>query len=197
MKSLFRNIFLVLLVSFGSLFASVTETATKFNTTIEEIALYNSTTTSWIVIAQSQTFDIASAAAGAAVGQMSGIGQIPNGTYSKLRIKVGGAFTWEAEITPSKNGSNDLDFSFGGNVGISLPTYADDTSDGMYANGSSGFISIIDFSSDLVFPIPEGTSTDFRIDFDVNNIVIDSSRIGFPTITITINGETYTIGLYA
>lgn len=162
--------------------------ATEFNTTIEEIALYDSVNSTWLVISSSsRTFDIASVSPGAAVGQMAGsIGQIPAGTYTKLKIKISGAFTWKADGVT--NGSGNFDFRSGGNAGENYTPYTNQTGQGIYANGSSGFVNIYD-TPPLVFPIPEGVQASFRIDFAVEGVVISDSIIRPPEAIIRINGN--------
>lgn len=180
---------IVFFFSLNNLFAQEMMTpkdATEFNTTIEEIALYNDENSTWLVLSSSsKTFDIASVSPGAAVGQMAGsIDQIPAGTYTKLRIKISGAFTWKADgIT---NGSGNFDFRDGGNTRFRFIEYSNQTTTGVYANGSSGFVALYDMPS-LTFPIPEGVQASFRIDFGVENVVMSDTVINFPQIRIYIN----------
>jgi hypothetical protein len=77
-----------------------------YNVTIKKIETYNSTTGAWLTLfSGSKTFNIASASAGATVGNIISGFTPTDGVYTKIRVTVGNQFGIKACHTYSVNGT--------------------------------------------------------------------------------------------
>lgn len=214
-KYLFFAIFLLMTVSRGWADVDVNVTATKFIATVSEIDFYNSTTGQWITAGTGiATFDIASVGSGQTVGNYISGANLPNGTYTQIRLIAARSMQIEASDVANgfyTNGGSEPDPNLGNpgarvalltanpaQLGLStLHTTNNSGSSpqaGEYSqdiNGTDNFEAT--FSSPAFAPFTlTGSSKTIKMSFFITNITtfdettLTASNTTAPTISITV-----------
>lgn len=170
MKKILFGLFVSL---FLSTVASAAETpipsvsGMEYTITIKKIEMFNSTTNLWVTITGSSTsFDIASVNAGATAGNMVSGANLPNGSYTRIRVTVSNQFRIKAFVSISGQGK-----CTSGTGVIGTNTFAGVVNCASIASASA-VTATIDFSSN---PLPAGNEvvgTDLRTTSEIPSFVI-------------------------
>lgn len=84
------------------------DSSMQYHVTLLKAEAYNSTTSTWVTLTDaSLTFDIASASAGAEVGSYVSGKDVPDGTYTQVRVTVDKTFKLKACHTPAAGDVSD------------------------------------------------------------------------------------------
>ncbi len=179
---------------------------TRYDITIKQLEIYNSTTASWVVLSDTiTTVDIASTTAGSDIASMvSGDISISYGTYTKARVKIGNTFTIAAcgsagddctDGTTFVSGTHTIATAVDANAvataGTNIIDFTTSLPAGATLSGTDALFEY-DFSAPFTLNASTKSSPSINIQFDLNNVVqfVDGTNSIFvqdPTVTVNVN----------